>query len=235
MAVHCATVSITRIRELFETHGVGLRLLLQTYLTEEELLRMRAFPVRKRKIEWLSGRMASKVALLQGRECTREPYEMAVRYDTFGRPTLGGYHLSISHSRTEAAAVVAPFPCGVDTETFDAVLADSVSCLISRDEVHTVMAGWSCDPQTARTLLWSLKEALFKALGSGSFPVFATKLRIRRWTASMRQPVWQWKDLQDARPGCHTASAMLAACQTFASINTDGVRVSALVPPTPFP
>lgn len=197
--------------------------LLMHCLTEGEWLHCRQLPVRKRQIEWLAGRLAAKHALQTLIGLPHWPRESTVRYDAAGRPSFGIAALSISHSRGEAVAVSAHAPVGVDTETFDAVQADSISMLVGADEVSSVRRGWGCDTQAARTLLWCLKEALFKAAGDGAFAPFASALRIMDWQPTRSQPVWTW--CRSTAPAhCHSWPNLIPWA-AMAELTADAARV----------
>ncbi len=86
-------------------------------------------------------------------------------YNTAGRPVFDIATQSISHSRSEAVAV--HMLVEIDTEAYDAVRAESLSMLMGPDEVLAMRHDWGCDACVARTLLWRLKKAMFKATGWG--------------------------------------------------------------------
>ncbi|CAG1018043.1 partial 4'-phosphopantetheinyl transferase, partial [Burkholderiaceae bacterium] len=122
----------------------------------------------------------------------RFPSQASVRTGADGRPVFDASTLSISHSRHEAMAAVARTPIGVDTETFDAMRADSLAALVRPREAEALRRGLGCDLPAARTLAWCLKEALFKATGSGAFAAFAGALQLLQWTRGDPGPEWRW-------------------------------------------
>lgn len=161
-------------------------------LSDEELCRFAQLRLRKRRIEWLAGRIAAKQALRHMPVALRHPRQATVRQAADGRPAFEGYALSISHSRREAFAAVSARAVGVDTETFDAMRAESLSALIRPDEAHALARDLGCDLQAARTVAWCLKEALFKAAGGGAFVPFACALQLDGWPAGDISPAWHW-------------------------------------------
>ena len=204
-------------------HGAPLHSPLTRLLSDLEQQRFARLPVRKRQIEWLAGRLAAKHALQRLVGIPHWPRQFSVSSDAAGRPSFDIARLSISHSRREAVAVAAHGPVGIDTETFDAVRADSLSLLLGPEEVLSVRHDWGCDAQVARTLLWCLKEALFKAAGGGAFVPFAMALRVRGWPPAAAQPVWRW---QGALAGLQApAPPVLAHWRADASFTEHAARV----------
>ncbi len=197
------------------------------WLSEAERRRFAQLPVHKRRLEWLAGRLAAKQAWQRLHRCPDWPLHTSVRADALGRPRFDDAALSISHSRCEALVAVAHVPVGIDTETFDALRAGSLSVLLRPDEVQAVQRGWQCDAWVARTLLWCLKEALFKATGgAGSFVHFAVALRVHAWSPGDVQPAWAWRSEAERRP-------LLAPWRAQASLT--GVAARVLVSPLPAP
>ncbi|MHA7682637.1 4'-phosphopantetheinyl transferase family protein [Cupriavidus sp. PET2-C1] len=178
------------------------------WLHAEELSRLQAFPMRKRRIEWLGGRLAGKQALRVLQAHRRSPgteaaREWHIRNGEDGRPVFAGkaVHLSISHGRRIAMAAVGEVPVGIDVEGFDALRARSLDTLLWPSEVRVMRRALGALPTEARAFLWCLKEALFKAFGQNGFARFACALRLRDWHGPDR-PVWQamapWPALDDA-------------------------------------
>lgn len=160
--------------------------------SKEERLRYEQLPVLKRRVEWLAGRIAARHALQRLTGADWLSHGAQVRRASTGRPAFDGAMLSISHSRRDAMAAVAHGPVGVDTETFDALRADSLSAVIRPWEVDGLCRGLGCDARVGRTLVWCLKEALFKAAGFGGFVPFAEALQVLGWQPQQAQPVWRW-------------------------------------------
>lgn len=189
--IACTVLALSEVAERLPADPQ--RSTLMQWLSAVEQRRFAELTVRKRRVEWLAGRLAAKHALQALTFEEHWPLQASVFNDAAGRPAFEGATVSISHSRHEAVAAVARVPLGVDTECYDALGADSLAMVLRREEVLAVQADWRCDPRVARTLLWCLKEALFKAAGSGAFMPFATALQVQGWPLGVRQPHWTWQ------------------------------------------
>lgn len=82
-----------------------------------------------------------------------------------GKPSLKGFpgHISISHSRNIAAIIQSDFPAGIDVEETGRNVTDIARRFLSEEELSWTMK--SRDPQLARILCWSAKEAVYKMAG----------------------------------------------------------------------
>lgn len=130
-------------------------------LSPAEALRYAAFRMEKRRSEWLAGRLAAKTLLAE----TGAPGALAaleVGMDSLGRPSCGGNLLSISHSNGWALAAFKPGSAflGADLEKIE-----ERHPAWYRDYFHPSELS-AQDPSEA-TRLWTIKEALMKALGLG--------------------------------------------------------------------
>lgn len=188
--VACACLALEEISAGVPTDGPPCAPL-AAMLSDEEFAHFARLRIRKRRVEWLAGRIAAKLALQRLHGCEL-PRGATVRQDANGRPTLSGTRLSISHSSREAMAAASHVPVGVDTETFDATRAESMSALVRPAEAQALRLGLGCDTQVARTVAWCLKEALFKAAGSGAFHPFAEALQLLGWCDGLTRPSWHW-------------------------------------------
>jgi phosphopantetheinyl transferase len=156
------------------TGPVDLESLAQRALTREEqgeYARLR-HPGRRR--EWLAARACLKI-LLQRRGRIGDPRECAVVKDPRGRPRLAfgperpadpGYDCSLSHKGRFACAGVAKtldIRIGIDVEEVSPRLVRLAAAFVhDRD----VLIG--SRPEAERlTIVWALKEACAKVLGSG--------------------------------------------------------------------
>ncbi|CAG1019429.1 partial 4'-phosphopantetheinyl transferase, partial [Burkholderiaceae bacterium] len=135
--VACAWVSLDEVADGVPAAG-ALAAPLAALLSEEERRRYAQLRIRKRRIEWLAGRIAAKHALQRLTGSRRFPSQASVRTGADGRPVFDANTLSISHSRHEAMAAVARTPIGVDTETFDAMRADSLAALVRPREAEVL-------------------------------------------------------------------------------------------------
>lgn len=157
-------------------------------LTPSERARLRGFTLYRRQLEWLGGRLAAKRALqaaFSERDGHAPPlHAMRIDADERGRPQVpgNGFHLAISHSRRWAVAVAGDEPVGVDVEHHDALRAQSAGELLRPAEIEVLRRRLFCDPLHARTALWCLKEAWFKALGPRQgFALFAKAWHLQDW------------------------------------------------------
>lgn len=119
-----------------------------------------AFRMEKRRSEWLAGRLAAKE--LASRALSLPPGRCEIAMDKLGRPCCGELLISISHSSGWALAAVKPGSrfLGADLEKIE-----PRHPAWYRDYFHPSELP-SPDPSEA-TRLWTLKEALLKALGLG--------------------------------------------------------------------
>ncbi len=110
-----------------------------------------------RRLEWLAARQLVH-------DLTGVPERHALLKDEFGKPFLRemDLHLSISHSRIYAAAVLSPMVCGIDIQ----LIIPKIELLAPKFMLPEDMA--SIEPADKIEYLhvcWSAKEALYKAYG----------------------------------------------------------------------
>lgn len=118
-----------------------------------------AFRIEKRRAEWLAGRLAAKSLLAVAGE---PQASLEIGMDSLGRPCCGGRLVSISHSNGWALAAAKP-GCsflGVDLELVEERHPAWYSDYFHPTELQAP------DPSEG-TRLWTVKEALMKALGLG--------------------------------------------------------------------
>lgn len=139
-----------------------------TALSEREAARYAAFRIEKRRKEWLAGRLAAKALLAAG---GGNPAGFEISMDRLGRPSCGGALVSITHSNGWAAAAMKPGSSflGLDMELIEERHRAWYSDYFHPQELPVP------DPSEA-TRLWTIKEALLKALGLG---LMADPLAIR--------------------------------------------------------
>ena len=130
-------------------------------LSPAEALRHAAFRMEKRRSEWLAGRLAAKT-LLAGSGVPGPLSSLEIGMDHLGRPSCGENLLSISHSNGWALAAFKPGSAflGADLEKIE-----ERHPAWYRDYFHPSELP-APDPSAA-TRLWTIKEALMKALGLG--------------------------------------------------------------------
>ncbi len=134
------------------------------YLSPEEYERYRAFRSLRRRQGFLLGRLALRHLL--SRVYGEAPSVVSIRVDRHGRPLVSQGYVSLSHSGIYAWAVWAPFPLGVDIERKHARPPGLYRYFLRPEEVP-YLERMGTDVQTAQVRLWTLKEAVLKARGSG--------------------------------------------------------------------
>ena len=90
-------------------------------------------------------------------------------------------YISISHSGDIAAAAATQYPgTGIDVEMISEAILEIVSKFSTDEEVKEVIRSTGFNRITSLTLIWSIKEAVLKAAGSGTFlikEIFIEKVR----------------------------------------------------------
>jgi 4'-phosphopantetheinyl transferase len=139
-------------------------------LSTSERDRADRFSFEKDQARFISCR--ASLRLLLSRYTAVPPDKIAFRYEPQGKPALvdAGWHFNVSHSRDLAAIAIShDAPVGIDLELIDPVFprGDVAPEFLAPDE-FTALAALPPDTQLASFFqLWTLKEALLKALGSG--------------------------------------------------------------------
>ncbi|QDQ25953.1 4'-phosphopantetheinyl transferase superfamily protein [Chitinimonas arctica] len=231
-AVVCAGLELTGLRDAWRSDAC-VTAGLSGWLAADELRQFARFPVQKRQLEWLAGRLAAKQALNHYRllwDAAAEPDwpAAAILRQDDGRPYVADAHtyLSISHNRSQAVAAVSNCPVGIDVESFGALQLGSVADLLGEAEVAAVRLGQGCDASQARTLIWCLKEALFKACGRRAFVPFARAVRLQSWPAG-QAPCWAVEgdsreiarcDAATPTPACRNWQVQLSSSASSAQV-----------------
>jgi phosphopantetheinyl transferase len=98
-----------------------------------------------------------------------------VHYDAFNKPYLKGnpLSLSISHSSHYAAVFLSVTSCGVDVETISS-RASKIAHKFVHDSERLLISGYT--ENQADTIIWSVKEAVYKISGQ---PDFKSSILIR--------------------------------------------------------
>lgn len=135
-------------------------------LSEAELSRYEAFPVEKRKREFLLGRAALRTLLADRLE--EPPEAIRVRVTDDGALELPDHplHICITHADDRAVAAVSRQPVGVDLEPIAERNSDVERFLLHSDE-QPLLDTLPMDRPAAFILCWTLKEATLKAMGTG--------------------------------------------------------------------
>jgi 4'-phosphopantetheinyl transferase len=135
----------------------------KTFLSPRELEKLASFKIEKRRRDWLGGRYAAKTLLRDRAAAGKALGEIEITYDACGRPEWAGKPLSISHSGPYCAAACGPEAMkflGMDIEKAEPRAAAWYADYFHKSELP------SPDMNQA-TRLWTIKEALLKALGLG--------------------------------------------------------------------
>lgn len=145
------------------------------FLDLPEQQQFNRYKYKKRRLEWLGGRLAAKKAALDQTACKfswQAMQELPVAADENGRPFFKSLNssplrLSISHSGELAGAlVVSGLECGLDLQKISSATVRVKEKFCSPAESDIISNLKSVEkPETGLTLLWSAKEALRKGLG----------------------------------------------------------------------
>lgn len=140
-------------------------------LNADEMAQWEGFRLKKRRLEWLGGRMAAKwaAAAILGESPAAWP-KLAIRTEKDGRPCVAAEahpappFISISHSGPLAAALAANLPCGLDIQQPGDKILRVKECFAGAEEEDILQASLPLSfSETERlTMLWTAKEAMRK-------------------------------------------------------------------------
>lgn len=155
----------------------GGRRSVEDFLSPEEKKRLAAYTYPKRRNEWLGGRLAGKICVL---ELLRQPKALRLLAAISILPTEHGIPrafaslalphslpaVSISHSgRYAAAMATAHAACGIDIQEVSARIIGVADRFAGPEEVQILRDAVPEGEEARRlTLLWAAKEALKKSL-----------------------------------------------------------------------
>ena len=167
----------------------GAKSLIEIYLTAEEQERFQAFGYKKRRNEWLGGRIAAKHAVMRLLDSPGPEKEdlnwrdWSIAPDDAGRPYMHSEsrnsclpEISISHSGDLAIAMATKdSQCGIDVQKIVPTVGKvrdrfSISQERAMLEKNPTLSGMNQDRRLS--LLWSAKEAFRKAFSATPFPGF---------------------------------------------------------------
>lgn len=141
------------------------------YLSADELDRWTGLHLKKRRTEWLGGRLAAKWAAagLLGQSAV-DWQGLVIRNEEDGRPYVATEipaetpFISISHSGPLAAVLAANLPCGLDIQEAGAKIHTVKKRFASPEEEDTLNASLpeSFSETQRLTMLWAAKEAIRK-------------------------------------------------------------------------
>lgn len=162
-------------------------------LTRAELDRADRFHFVTDRLRWIGWRAGMRKIL--GHYLGMSPAAVPLVTDESGKPRLaaphGGWHFNLSHATTHAALVIARAgPVGVDLEEIarSNSLDESITEICHPAEIEALPAD---EPTRSHALLhlWTTKEALLKALGTGlTFPPRNLHIHGARATADFPAP-----------------------------------------------
>ncbi len=144
-----------------------------------ERAQIATFGSEKRQREFALGRATVRALLAD--HLAVAATDVPLRVATDGAPEVsGGLHVSIAHAATQehtlAAAAVASRPVGVDLEVIRPRRPDLYRFVLHPDE-YGLLETLPHDHDAAQVLVWTLKEAVLKAMRTG-FRTSPKKLRL---------------------------------------------------------
>ena len=161
--------SIADVASLFNKKGDDFA---SSVLNDDEFQIFKRFKIKKRKVEWLSGRVAAKQAFAcytASLHNTNEISKTSILNNQERAPYIVNYpelHISISHSHEYAVAVIAPFKIGIDIEKIEP-RPDALAQFFCSQEERAMLEKESMRRYEWMTFFWSRKEAVSKFLQLG--------------------------------------------------------------------
>lgn len=179
------------------------------FLSPDEAAMSAGFKFAAKQQAYLLGRLAAKRALgaLLGEADLRR---IEIRSGIYGQPLIqharaDSTEVTVSHSHGLAVALAYPagYPMGIDLETISAVSAETVIGELEASPAElTWLAAGGVDAATACCVLWTVREALGKALKIGlNSPLGMLALRDIRATG---EGSWTCRYLNFPRCQCLT-------------------------------
>ena len=142
----------------------------QALLSDDERARQRSFvsPELRRRF----GAARAGLRTLLGRHLDRDPRSLAFATNEFGKPRLAGdgqVHFNLSHCEERAVLAVSDAEVGIDLERDRPIEhVDLARRYFHANEVAAITASRDeAEQRRAFFLVWTLKEAVVKALGTG--------------------------------------------------------------------
>jgi 4'-phosphopantetheinyl transferase len=182
-----AVVSIAWLRRLEDPSRTAIQF---RHLHEQEAAYAASLPVRKRRLEWLAGRLAAKhaVCAYQQRHTGSCPVTRCVQVSAVadgpraGKPLVNApVEIGLAHSADFAVAVCAPRAVGIDVER-SAVLSPLLTDLLAQDDATGEQPDRSGLAAMRPCLRWACKEAVLKHFGFG-LRVDTREVRLTGWRA----------------------------------------------------
>jgi len=141
----------------------------QALLSDDEKARQRSFvsPELRRRF----GAARTGLRTLLGRHLDRDPQSLAFTTNEFGKPRLAGnqVHFNLSHCEERAVLAISNAEVGIDLERERPIEhVDLAKRYFHPKEVAAITASRDeADQRRSFFLVWTLKEAVVKALGTG--------------------------------------------------------------------
>lgn len=141
-------------------------------LNDDEFELYQKFKIKKRKVEWLSGRIAARQAFANCAASWHDSHQfpnISVLNNQARAPYIVGHpelHLSISHSHEYAVAVIARFKIGIDIEKIEP-RPDALANYFCSQEERQMLEKEPLRKDELLTFFWSRKEAISKFLQMG--------------------------------------------------------------------
>ena len=141
----------------------------QALLSDDEKARRRSFvsPELRRRF----GAARTGLRTLLGRHLDRDPQSLAFTTNEFGKPRLAGnqVHFNLSHCEERAVLAISNAEVGIDLERERPIEhVDLAKRYFHPKEVAAITASRDeADQRRSFFLVWTLKEAVVKALGTG--------------------------------------------------------------------
>ncbi|MCW5200503.1 hypothetical protein VU07_01615 [Desulfobulbus sp. F4] len=179
-------------------------------LSEEERRYFERFHYPKRRLEWLGGRIAAKIALLSlldAEDFRRQTQWLTILPDKYGKPTVSGraakkeLSLSISHSGKYAVALtVQGISCGIDLQEISDKLPSLTDYFASRTELELLTGLPEIGSyETSLTMLWAVKEAVKKSVLADQ-PTSFSGIAVEK-VAAIKTGAWQFScSVQNCAP-----------------------------------
>lgn len=188
-------------------------------LTDEELERYRAYRTNVKRKEFLLGRLMMKSLL--GWKYGIPPLAVKLSKNSFGKPAYPGeWQFNLSHANGVVACALARHRrVGIDLEFMDASNLNLVGHICSGEEQDYMRAN-SGEELRAFYEIWTKKEALIKAAGTG-FTMNPKEIRIALGTERGNRDGWLFMEPCQLLP-----SFMLAVAVEHLGAETEPIRMT---------
>ncbi|MFC4101259.1 4'-phosphopantetheinyl transferase family protein [Paenibacillus xanthanilyticus] len=197
--------------EVYYAHSGGHEWLLderaaEAALTGEELDRYRAYRTDMKRKEFLLGRLMMKSLL--GRKYGISPHAVKLSTTTYGKPAYPGeWQFNLTHANgVVACAMTLHRRVGIDLEYMEASNLNLVGHVCSQEERNYVQANAGLELQ-AFYEIWTKKEALIKALGTG-FAMDPKEIRIALGIQRGERDGWLFLEPRQLLPSYQLAVAV---------------------------